>query len=81
MLKETDKQAAQKELAKIFGEIMPAAGLPERAAQAELSKKMLAAMLDNNIALCEAGTGIGKPTPIWQRLLCLINTAGLPVCH
>ena len=60
MLKETDKQAAQKELAKIFGEIMPAAGLPERAAQAELSKKMLAAMLDNNIALCEAGTGIGK---------------------
>ena len=60
MLKETDKQAAQKELAKIFGEIMTAAGLPERAAQAELSKKMLAAMLDNNIALCEAGTGIGK---------------------
>ena len=60
MLKETDKQAAQKELAKIFGEIMTAAGLPERPAQAELSKKMLAAMLDNNIALCEAGTGIGK---------------------
>ena len=60
MLREKEKQAAQCELAKIFKEILPAVGLPERPAQMELSKKMLAAMLDNNIALCEAGTGIGK---------------------
>lgn len=60
MFREINKQAAQRELAKIFKEILPAAGLPERPAQMELSKRMLAAMLDNDIALCEAGTGIGK---------------------
>lgn len=60
MLREIDKQAAQKELTKIFKEALPAVGLPERPAQMELSQRMLAAMLDNNIALCEAGTGIGK---------------------
>lgn len=60
MLREIDKQSAQKELAKIFKEALPAVGLPERAEQLALSQRMLAAMLDNNIALCEAGTGIGK---------------------
>lgn len=82
MFKETEKQAAQRELAKIFGEIMPAAGLPERPAQAELSKKMLAAMLDNNIALCEAGTGIGK-TYVYLAAAFVFNKyrrlAGLPL--
>ncbi len=60
MLREIDKQAAQNELAKIFKEALPAMGLPEREEQLALSQRMLAAMLDNNIALCEAGTGIGK---------------------
>ena len=60
MVREIDKQASQRELAKIFQEAMPAVGLPEREEQLALSQRMLAAMLDNNIALCEAGTGIGK---------------------
>lgn len=60
MLREIDKQSAQKELAKIFKEALPAVGLPEREEQLALSQRMLGAMLDNNIALCEAGTGIGK---------------------
>ncbi len=60
MFRELEKQKAHKELERIFKEMLPAAGLPERPAQLELSKRMLAAMLENHIALCEAGTGIGK---------------------
>ncbi len=60
MFRELEKQNAHKELERIFKEMLPAAGLPERPAQLELSKRMLAAMLENHIALCEAGTGIGK---------------------
>ena len=60
MLREIDKQAAQNELAKIFKEALPAMGLPEREEKLALSQRMLAAMQENNIALCEAGTGIGK---------------------
>lgn len=82
MLKEIDKQAAQKELVKIFKEILPAAGLPEREEQLTLSQRMLASMLDNNIALCEAGTGIGK-TYAYLAAALVFNTyrrlAGLPL--
>lgn len=60
MLREIDKQAAHSELVKIFEDALPAVGLPKREEQLALSQRMLAAMLDNNIALCEAGTGIGK---------------------
>ena len=60
MLREIDKQAVQNELAKIFKEALPAVGLPEREEQLALSQRMLAAMQEHNIALCEAGTGIGK---------------------
>lgn len=82
MLREIDKQGAQRELTKIFKEVLPAAGLPERPAQIELSKKMLGAMLDNNIALCEAGTGIGK-TYAYLAAALMFNKyrrlAGLPL--
>ncbi len=60
MIREIDKQAALRELERIFKEILPAVGLPERSSQLELSKRMLEAMLNRQIALCEAGTGIGK---------------------
>lgn len=82
MLREIDKQAAQRELVKIFKEALPAADLPERAEQLALSQRMLGAMLDNNIALCEAGTGIGK-TYAYLAAAFVFNKyrklAGLPV--
>ena len=44
----------------IFKTLLPARGMPERPVQIELSHLMLDAMLDGSIALCDAGTGIGK---------------------
>lgn len=44
----------------IFQNLFPAHGMPERPAQTALCHRMLDAMLDSKIALCEAGTGIGK---------------------
>lgn len=44
----------------IFQEILPNYGMAERPAQIKLSHEMLEAMLGGKIALCDAGTGIGK---------------------
>ena len=44
----------------IFKGLMPTVGMAERPEQIALSHRMLDAMLDGNIALCDAGTGIGK---------------------
>ena len=44
----------------IFQEILPNYGMTERPAQIKLSHEMLEAMLGGKIALCDAGTGIGK---------------------
>ena len=51
---------AHRELDHIFKTLLPAQGLPERPAQVKLSHRMLDAMLDSGIALCDAGTGSGK---------------------
>ena len=44
----------------IFQDILPARGMAERPEQVSLSHLMLDAMADGSIALCDAGTGIGK---------------------
>ena len=44
----------------IFQEILPNYGMAERPSQIKLSHEMLEAMLGGKIALCDAGTGIGK---------------------
>ncbi|MDE7171032.1 MAG: ATP-dependent DNA helicase [Oscillospiraceae bacterium] len=44
----------------IFHDLLPARGMTERPEQVSLSHLMLDAMLDGSIALCDAGTGIGK---------------------
>jgi len=44
----------------IFHDLFPARGMAERPEQVELANLMLDAMLDGSIALCDAGTGIGK---------------------
>ena len=43
-----------------FRELLPAQGMAVREAQISLSHTILDAMLGNHIALCDAGTGIGK---------------------
>lgn len=54
------RQNAHAEVDHIFKDLLPAKGMAERPAQAALSHRMLDAMLDGGIALCDAGTGIGK---------------------
>lgn len=44
----------------IFRAILPDYGMAERPVQIKLSHEMLEAMLGGKIALCDAGTGIGK---------------------
>lgn len=44
----------------IFKSLFPKYGMAERAEQINLAHRMLDAMLGNNIALSDAGTGIGK---------------------
>ncbi|MDE6922736.1 MAG: ATP-dependent DNA helicase, partial [Oscillospiraceae bacterium] len=44
----------------IFHDLLPAQGMAERPEQMALSHLMLNALLDDSIALCDAGTGIGK---------------------
>jgi ATP-dependent DNA helicase DinG len=51
---------AHKRLEHIFKDLLPRHGLPERAEQMRLSHRILDAMFDKKIALCDAGTGIGK---------------------
>ena len=44
----------------IFHDLLPAQGMAERPEQVHLSHRMLDGLLDGSIALCDAGTGIGK---------------------
>ena len=55
-----NRQKPHHEIDHIFKDLLPAHDMPERPAQIELSHLMLDAMLDGSIALCDAGTGIGK---------------------
>lgn len=55
-----NRQNAHNEIDHIFNDLLPAQGMGKRPAQIALSHQMLDAMLDKSIALCDAGTGIGK---------------------
>ena len=59
-MKEKMRRDAHWDIDHIFKELLPAQGLPERLEQTALSHRMLDVMLDGGIALCDAGTGIGK---------------------
>ena len=56
----SNRQDSHNEIGHIFKDLLPAQGMPERPEQIALSHRMLDAMLGGNIALCDAGTGIGK---------------------
>ena len=51
---------AHEKLEHIFKNLLPKHNMPERAEQMRLSHRILDAMFDKKIALCDAGTGIGK---------------------
>ena len=55
-----DRQNAHNDIDHIFKTLFPAQAMPERPEQIALSHRMLDAMLEGGIALCDAGTGIGK---------------------
>jgi ATP-dependent DNA helicase DinG len=60
MLKRNHRQNAHSNIDHIFKNLLPAHGMGQRPAQVALSHQMLNTMLDGGIALCDAGTGIGK---------------------
>ncbi len=55
-----NRQNAHNMIDHIFHDLLPAHGMAERPEQVSLSHLMLDAMADGSIALCDAGTGIGK---------------------
>ena len=55
-----DRQITHDMIDHIFHDLFPARGMAERYEQTALSHRMLNALLDGSIALCDAGTGIGK---------------------
>ena len=58
--KDTNRQKAHAMIDHIFKDLLPAQGMAERSEQIKLSHRMLDTMLNGGIALCDAGTGIGK---------------------
>ena len=57
---DNNRQNAHNEIDHIFQDLLPARNMAERPEQAALCHRMLDAMLEGGIALCDAGTGIGK---------------------
>lgn len=57
---DTNRQKAHAMIDHIFKGLLPAQGMAERSEQIKLSHRMLDTMLNGGIALCDAGTGIGK---------------------
>ena len=57
---DTNRQKAHAMIDHIFKDLFPAQGMAERSEQIKLSHRMLDTMLNGGIALCDAGTGIGK---------------------
>ena len=55
-----NRQDAREDIDHIFKDLLPIQGMPERLEQIALSHRMLETMQDGGIALCDAGTGIGK---------------------
>ena len=55
-----NRKDAREDIDHIFKDLLPIQGMPERPEQIVLSHRMLKTMQDGGIALCDAGTGIGK---------------------
>lgn len=60
MEQKTARSTAHEEIDLIFRKILPKKGVAVREAQIALCHTILSAMQNNRVALCDAGTGIGK---------------------
>ena len=69
---------AHKLIDHIFQDLLPAHGMAQRPEQIQLSHRMLDAMQDGRIALCDAGTGIGKTC---HGSVCFPDRADRPPHH
>ena len=80
-----NRRNAHSKLDHIFRDLLPVYGMAERPAQVALSHRMLDAMLDGSIALCDAGTGIGKTYAylvagtVFRQLRASRKLASLPI--
>ncbi len=66
-----NRQNTHNEIDRIFRVLLPTRNMAERPEQAALCHRMLDAMVEGGIALCDAGTGIGKtyayrPATVWE---------------
>ena len=59
-MKKYTHEKAHEEIDHIFKTLLPQRGMAERPEQIRLCHSILDAMLDGSVALCDAGTGIGK---------------------
>lgn len=59
-MKKYTHEKAHEEIDYIFKTLLPQRGMAERPEQIRLCHSILDAMLDGSVALCDAGTGIGK---------------------
>ena len=66
---------AHKLIDHIFQDLLPAHGMAQRPEQIQLSHRMLDAMQDGRIALCDAGTGIGKTYAYLDRKSTRLNSS------
>ena len=55
-----DRQELHRQIDHVFIDLLPARGREKRDSQIQLCHRLLDAMLDGKIILCDAGTGIGK---------------------
>ena len=55
-----DRQEFHRQIDHVFRDLLPAVGMTEREEQIALCHRLLDTMLNGGIALCDAGTGIGK---------------------
>ena len=76
MNKPTLKEQAHGEIEKIFRILLPQNGLSVREEQITLCHAMLDTLLKNNIALCDAGVGIGKTYAYLTACILLKKFAG-----
>lgn len=67
---ETGYEKAHRQVEQIFRQFFPARGMVTREGQIQLCHTMLDALFGLDVALCDAGVGLGKTLPTWLPACC-----------
>lgn len=67
---ETGYEKAHRQVEQIFRQFFPARGMVTREGQIRLCHMMLDALFGLDVALCDAGVGLGRPMPTWLPACC-----------